>query len=156
MKTWNELSMFYKQVKNLFDMIFLFIFIIVLVIVVMSVVNTMSMSVMERTREIGTLRALGLKRLGVKALFATEGALLGFLGSAIGFIIFFTVYALIAAAHPTYVPPGSSNPVPLRVDLVWPALARSVLFLAVLALIAAYVPARRSARMAIVDALGHI
>jgi putative ABC transport system permease protein len=156
MKTWNELSVFYKQVKNLFDMIFLFIFIIVLVIVVMSVVNTMSMSVMERTREIGTLRALGLKRLGVKALFATEGALLGFLGSAIGFIIFFTVYALITAAHPTYVPPGSSNPVPLRVDLVWPALARSVLFLAVLALIAAYVPARRSARMAIVDALGHI
>jgi putative ABC transport system permease protein len=156
MKTWNELSVFYKQVKNLFDMIFLFIFIIVLVIVVMSVVNTMSMSVMERTREIGTLRALGLKRLGVKGLFATEGALLGILGSGLGFIIFFTVYGLIAAAHPTYVPPGSSNPVPLQVDLVWPVLGRSVLSLAVLALLAAYVPARRSARMAIVDALGHI
>ena len=156
MKTWNELSVFYKQVKNLFDMIFLFIFIIVLVIVVMSVVNTMSMSVMERTREIGTLRALGLKRVGVKTLFATEGALLGILGSAIGFIIFFTVYGIITAMHPTYVPPGSSNPVPLRVDLVWPVLGRSVLSLAVLALLAAYVPARRSARMAIVDALGHI
>ena len=156
MKTWNELSVFYKQVKNLFDMIFLFIFIIVLVIVVMSVVNTMSMSVMERTREIGTLRALGLKRVGVKALFATEGALLGFLGSALGSVIFFTVYALITAAHPTYVPPGSSNPVPLRVDLVWPVLVRTVLSLAFLALLAAYVPARRSAKMAIVDALGHI
>jgi putative ABC transport system permease protein len=156
MKTWNELSVFYKQVKNLFDMIFLFIFIIVLVIVVMSVVNTMSMSVMERTREIGTLRALGLKRLGVKVLFATEGALLGILGSGLGFIIFFTVYGIITAMHPTYVPPGSSNPVPLQVDLVWPVLGRSVLSLAVLALLAAYVPARRSARMTIVDALGHI
>ena len=156
MKTWNELSVFYKQVKNLFDMIFLFIFFIVLVIVVMSVVNTMSMSVMERTREIGTLRALGLKQYGVKALFATEGALLGFLGSGLGCIIFFLVYAMITAAHPTYVPPGSSNPVPLRVDLVWPMLGRSVLSLSVLALIAAYVPARRSAKMAIVDALGHI
>lgn len=156
MKTWNELSVFYKQVKNLFDMIFLFIFIIVLVIVVMSVVNTMSMSVMERTREIGTLRALGLKRVGVKTLFATEGALLGILGSALGGIIFFTVYGIITAMHPTYVPPGSSNPVPLRVDLVWPVLVRTVLSLSVLALIAAYVPARRSARMAIVDALGHI
>jgi ABC-type antimicrobial peptide transport system permease subunit len=40
--------------------------------------------------------------------------------------------------------------------MVWPVLARSVLSLAALALIAAYVPARRSARMAIVDALGHI
>jgi putative ABC transport system permease protein len=156
MKTWNELSVFYKQVKNLFDMIFLFIFTIVLVIVVMSVVNTMSMSVMERTREIGTLRALGLKRYGVKSLFATEGALLGMMGSAAGGVIFFLVYGAITAAHPTYVPPGSSNPVPLQVDLVWPMLARSVLSLSVLALIAAYVPARRSAKMTIVDALGHI
>lgn len=156
LKSWSELSVFYKQVKNLFDMIFLFIFAIVLVIVVMSVVNTMGMSVMERTREIGTLRALGLKRRGVKALFATEGALLGVLGSGLGWVIFMVVYGALAAAHPTYIPPGSSNPVPLRVDLVWPVLARSVLFLTALALMAAYVPARRSAKMAVVDALGHI
>ncbi len=156
MRTWSELSVFYRQVKNLFDMIFLFIFLIVLVIVVMSVVNTMSMSVMERTREIGTLRALGLKRRGVKALFSTEGALLGLLGSAAGFLIFFTVYGAITAAQPSYVPPGSSNPVPLQVDLVWPALVRSVLSMTLLALVAAYVPARRSARMTVVDALGHI
>ena len=41
-RTWKDLSVFYNQVKNLFDMIFLFIFLIVLVIVIMSVVNTMS------------------------------------------------------------------------------------------------------------------
>jgi len=111
---------------------------------------------MERTREIGTLRALGLKRYGVKFLFATEGALLGFLGSAVGCIIFFAVFAVLAATHPTYIPPGSSNPVPLRVDLVWPALGQSVISLALLSLVAAFVPARKSARMSIVDALGHI
>jgi putative ABC transport system permease protein len=155
-KTWSQLSVFYNQVKNLFDMIFLFIFSIVLVIVVMSVINTMSMSVMERTREIGTMRALGLKRYGVKFLFATEGALLGVLGSAAGSLLFFAVYAAIAAAQPTYIPPASSNPVPLRVDLVWPALVRSGMFMALLSLLAAFVPARRSARMTIVDALGHI
>jgi putative ABC transport system permease protein len=155
-KTWNELSVFYIQVKNLFDMIFLFIFTIVLVIVVMSVINTMSMSVMERTREIGTMRALGLKRYGVKFLFATEGALLGFLGSALGGLLFFGVYSVISVTHPTYIPPASSNPVPLRVDLVWSVIVRSVLFMAVLSIIAAFVPARRSAKMTIVDALGHI
>jgi putative ABC transport system permease protein len=155
-KTWNELSVFYNQVKNMFDMIFLFIFSIVLVIVIMSVINTMSVSVMERTREIGTMRALGLKRYGVKFLFATEGILLGVFGSALGGIVFFTVYAVIAATHPTYVPPASSNPVPLRVDLVWPLLVRSVFFMSMLSFIAAYVPARRSAKMTIVDALGHI
>jgi len=155
-KTWEELSVFYNQVKNMFDMIFLFIFIIVLVIVIMSVINTMSMSVMERTREIGTMRALGLKRYGVKFLFATEGALLGLLGSIVGSILFFTAYAVIATMHPTYVPPASSNPVPLRVDLVWSSLVRSACFLGMLSLVAAFVPARKSARMTIVDALGHI
>jgi putative ABC transport system permease protein len=102
------------------------------------------------------MRALGLKRYGVKFLFAVEGVLLGILGSAAGSLIFFAVYTVITATHPTYVPPASSNPVPLRVDLVWPALFRSVLFMALLAFIAAFVPARRSARMTIVDALGHI
>ncbi len=155
-KTWNQLSVFYNQVKNLFDMIFLFIFSIVLVIVIMSVINTMSVSVMERTREIGTMRALGLKRYGVKFLFATEGVLLGILGSIVGSAVFFTVYAIITATHPTYIPPASSNPVPLRVDLVWPLLVRSVFFMSLLSLVSAYVPARRSARMAVVDALGHI
>ena len=155
-KTWNELSAFYIQVKNLFDMIFLFIFSIVLVIVVMSIINTMSMSVMERTREVGTLRALGLKRYGVKFLFATEGVLLGLLGSIAGGLIFFAVYSIIITTHPTYIPPASSNPVPLRVDLIWPALARSVIFMATLSFVAAFIPARRSAKMSIVDALGHI
>ena len=155
-KTWAELSVFYKQVKNMFDMIFFFIFSIVLVIVVMSVINTMSMAVMERTREIGTMRALGLKQYGIKLLFTTEGMLLGLLGSLFGSLIFFTVYSLILVTHPTYVPPASSNPVPLRVDLVWPALARNVIFMLVLSMAAAFVPARKSSKMSIVDALGHI
>jgi putative ABC transport system permease protein len=155
-KTWAELSVFYKQVKNMFDMIFFFIFTIVLVIVVMSVINTMSMAVMERTREVGTMRALGLKQYGVTFLFTTEGMLLGLLGSLAGAAIFFTVYGLIAATNPTYVPPSSSSPVPLRVDLVWSALIKNMLFMLVLSMTAAFVPARRSSRMSIVDALGHI
>lgn len=155
-KTWSELSVFYNQVKSMFDMIFFFIFTIVLVIVVMSVINTMSMAVMERTREIGTLRALGFTRYGVKSLFSTEGMLLGLLGSVLGSLIFFGVYIVITLTHPTYVPPASSNPVPLRVDLVWPALIKNVIFMLMLSTVAAFVPARRSSRMSIVDALGHV
>lgn len=155
-KTWAELSVFYNQVKNMFDMIFFFIFTIVLVIVVMSVINTMSMAVMERTREIGTMRALGLKQYGVKFLFTTEGMLLGLLGSLIGAAIFFSVYFAIAFTNPTYLPPSSSSPVPLRVDLVWPAMTRNMVFMLALSMMAAFVPARRSSRMSIVDALGHI
>ena len=86
-RTWNELSLFYSKVKGMFDMIFMFLFFIVLVIVVMSVVNTMGMAVIERTREIGTLRALGLKRRGVGLLLAIEGAMIGLLGSILGIVL---------------------------------------------------------------------
>jgi len=74
----------------------------------------------------------------------------------LGCAIFFAVYFAIAVTNPTYVPPASSNPVPLRVDLVWGALGRNLAFMLLLSMAAAFVPARRSARMQIVDALGHI
>lgn len=155
-KTWNELSLFYSKVKGMFDMIFMFLFFIVLVIVVMSVVNTMGMAVIERTREIGTLRALGLKRRGVGLLFAIEGAMIGLLGSILGIALNVAVWAIIRAVEPTYIPPGVSTPVSLIVNLVPQAMLILAVFLIVLSLIAAILPARRAARQNVVEALGHV
>jgi putative ABC transport system permease protein len=155
-KTWKELSLFFNKVKAMFDMIFLFIFIIVLIIVVMSTINTMGMSVVERTREIGTLRVLGLKRRGVSFLFAMEGAILGLLGCGVGAALNVLAWAAIGLAGPSYVPPGMSSAVPLIVDLLPNAMLRLTLFLTLLSIAAAIFPARRAARMGIVDALGHV
>jgi len=155
-RTWNELSLFYSKVKGMFDMIFMFLFFIVLVIVVMSVVNTMGMAVIERTREIGTLRALGLKRRGVGFLFAVEGAMIGLLGSILGIVLNVGVWAIIRAVKPTYIPPGVSTPVSLIVNLAPQAMLILAVFLIVLSLIAAILPARRAARQNVVDALGHV
>ena len=155
-KTWNELSLFYSKVRGMFDMIFLFLFSIVLIIVVMSTVNTMSMTVLERTREIGTLRALGLKRRGVSLLFAIEGGLLGFLGSLIGMALHLSVWAIIRGISPTYTPPGVSTPIPLIVNLVPQSMAVLMIFLIFLSLAAAILPARRAAKQNVVDALGHV
>jgi len=155
-KTWNELSLFYSKVRGMFDMIFLFLFSIVLVIVVMSTVNTMGMAVLERTREIGTLRALGLKRRGVSLLFAMEGGLLGLFGSFIGVVLHVSVWAIIRALSPTYTPPGVSTPVPLIVNLVPRTIFVLMLCLILLSLFAAIIPARRAAKQNVVDALGHV
>jgi len=155
-RTWNELSQFYNKVRSMMDMIFMFLFFIVFVIVVMSVVNTMGMAVLERTREIGTLRALGLKRRGVGILFAVEGAMIGLLGSFIGLILNIIAWAIIMAVEPTYIPPGVSSPVPLTVKLEPPVVLMLMAFLILLSLIAAIMPARRAAKQNVVEALGHV
>ncbi|MGA1870067.1 MAG: ABC transporter permease [bacterium] len=156
MKTWKEIADYYRQVKGMFDMIFTFIFIIVLIIVNMSVINTMGTAVLERTREIGTLRAMGMKRSGVSILFAIEGAMLGCLGSVMGMIIHIVVWVIIRITNPTYMPPGISTPVPLIINLIPFFMFLLLIFLIVLSLLAAILPARRASKLNVVDALGYV
>lgn len=155
-KTWLELSSFYKQVKNLFDMIFAFIFAIVIVIVMMSIINTMSMAVMERTREIGTLRSLGMRRWDISWLFSVEGILLVMLGGLVGVALTLVIAFLVNQAGFSYVPPNNTDAVLLQVDIVPWVMAQAFTFLGVVAAIASLLPARRAARMVIVDAMGHV
>jgi len=155
-KTWQELSDFYNQVHNMFDMIFGFIFSIVLTVVVMSVANSMGMTVIERTREIGTLRAIGLKRGGVIRLFAVESLLLTLFGCAAGLIITFGVRYGINLAHISYTPPNSASAVPLLVDVDTGRTVFTALMMLIVGTVAAYLPARRAAHQPVIDALGHV
>ncbi len=155
-KTWQELSDFYNQVHDMFDMIFGFIFSIVLTVVVMSVANSMGMTVVERTREIGTLRAIGLKRGGVVRLFTAEALLLTLLGCAVGVAITFAVRYGINVAHISYTPPNSASAVPLLVDVDAGRTLFTAMMMLLVGTLAAYLPARRAARQPVIDALGHV
>lgn len=156
LKTWTEMSQWYRKVKSMFDVIFVFLFIIVFVIVITSVINTMSMAVIERTREIGTLRALGLKRRGVTTLFAIESLMLGFLGSLGGLILTLLSSGAVDIIKPTWVPPAITKRVPIMIFLSWEDMFFSFVFLMCLCLLASLLPARRAARQNVVDALGHV
>jgi putative ABC transport system permease protein len=155
-RTWEELSVFYRQVRNLFDMIFAFIFAIVFIVVVMSVANAMSMSVIERTREIGTLRAIGLRRRGVVRLFAAEALLLVAIGCLAGLALTLAARAGINAADITYVPPNSTDPVPLTVGFDVRRCLQITLLMCALGVVATLFPARNAARQPIINALGHV
>ena len=109
-----------------------------------------------QTREIGTLRALGLKRPGVIRLFGIESALLGLIGAVIGLILTVTFSLAIDAIEPLWEPPVTSNPVVLQIFLVPPVLIASFALLVAFTFLAAILPARRAAWNGIVDSLGHV
>jgi putative ABC transport system permease protein len=155
-KSWNELSSFYNQVHGMFDMIFGFIFLIVLTVVVMSVANSMGMTVIERTREIGTLRSIGLRRAGVVRIFTTESLLLTLIGCVSGLLMTILVRYGINAADISYTPPNSVSATPLLIDLDVRRIVFTFVLMGIVATLAAWLPARRAAKMQIIDALGHI
>ncbi len=155
-KTWKELSEWYRKVKEMFDTIFLFLFTIVFIIILMSVVNTMGMAVLERTREIGTLRALGLKRRGIVLLFALESGLLGIIGNSAGAFLTILGWFLVDLLRPTWLPPGITSRVPIQVEFVPVFMVYSFIGLLTLCLVASLIPARRAAGQNVVEALGHV
>ncbi len=155
-KTWRDLSSFYNQVAGLFNMIFTFIFCIVFIVIVMSVINTMSMSVVERTREIGTLRSLGFKRTQVVYLFLLEGCILAIIAVGVGALVSFAVAASIDLAGIEYTPPNSSAPVPLIIALNFPQMFVTFLLALVLAGLAAVWPSVGASRKPIHMALNHV
>lgn len=153
-KTWSELAPFYHAVVRLYDGLFGFLQLIVMVIVFLGIANTMTMSVMERTPEIGTIRALGTRKKGVVALILLEGTLLGALGGVIGILLGVVTARLITAGQFMMPPPpGSSIGFPIIIRIVPSVLAVGFLLAAGAALLSSIYPALKAARLKIVDAL---
>jgi putative ABC transport system permease protein len=152
------LNPFYGQTLAMFASIFGFMSVLIGAIVLFTVGNTMSMSVVERTAEIGTLRAIGLRRSGIRSLFVTEGVVLGVLGAGLGILAAIGAEAAINAMRITWIPPGRVEPVALAVRVAGePVMVLAcALGLLVVAALSATFPAARAARLNIVDALRHV
>ena len=118
---------------------------IALLIGALGIANTMAMSVFERTREIGVLRALGWRRSRVMKLILLEAAALGLAGGLLGLVGGWGGLRLLAAL------PATAN---IAAGTVPPLHALQALLIAVLiGLLAGFMPAWRGARLSPVDAL---
>ena len=155
-RTWQEMSAFFRQVKGMYDMIFALMLAVVLAIVVLSIANAMSMAVVERTREIGTLRAIGLRRSGITRMFVSEALMLVVVGTITGLLLTALTRYGVNVADIRYVPPGNTVSVPIYIGFDLPRTSLAAAALALLAVLAAYWPARRAARHPIIESLGHV
>ena len=85
--TWQELNPEMKQSLDVDKQVMNIFGLVVLLIAGVGILNLMLMAVFERTREIGLLGAMGLKRREIMGLFLTEGILIGLLGAIAGFFL---------------------------------------------------------------------
>ncbi|MDR2924463.1 MAG: FtsX-like permease family protein [Azoarcus sp.] len=156
-RPWSEQAFYYASVKALYNRIFGLLGIIIMMLVLFSVANTLSSSVIERTREIGTFRALGSHPYEIITQFVHEGMLIGVFGILIGNMI-----ALIIASLLPYF--GLEMPPPPGRSIGYPLLVSTPLFLYMfvdmlivsLCCIAAFYSSRKAVRMQIMEALRHV
>lgn len=155
-QTWLDQAIFYKAVRGLYNRIFGALGLIIGVIVVFVVANAMAMAIIERTREIGTLRALGTLPRQLLVSLALEGMVLGGVGAALGALLSLAI-SLLLYVVPVQMPPppGSSQGYPLNISIDPLIYAGTVLAMVVLAMLASAWIARKTVRMPVVEALAH-
>lgn len=157
LKKWIDLASYYKQVRSLFSTIFVFLGIIVFFMVLMSSVNTLLMAMFERTREIGTMLAMGTPRSWIMALFVLEATLLGILGAAAG-VAGGNLLGVILNHSGIHLPPppGTTVPMTFRVMYVPSLMVGSSILVIVSLALASILPAIRASRLQIAEALAHV
>jgi len=155
-QTWLDQAFFYQSVRGLYNRIFGALGLIIGVIVVFVVTNAMAMAIIERTREIGTLRALGTLPSQLLRTLALEGMVLGGVGAVCGALLAFGVSMLLYVA-PVQMPPppGSSRGYPLNIEVDPMLYLATVFAMVALAMLASAWVARRTVHTPVVQALAH-
>ena len=132
------------QIDQLLGLIYVLLALAV-VIALIGIVNTLILSVFERTREIGLLRAVGMKRREVKTMIRSESVIIALFGAGVGVVIGTALGAALASALRNN---GVTN-----IAVPFPSMVAFLVLSAVLGLIAATWPARRAANLDVLAAI---
>lgn len=153
---WYAHADFYNKTVALFSQQINVLRLIIGLIIVLSISNMLIMNVMERTGEVGTLLAIGLKRKKILQMFATEGFLLGLVGGLAGIAIGYALAELISAIGiPMPPPPGMEEGYTGEIRVTAGLLISAFLIASITTLLAGLYPAWKASRQQIVNALRH-
>jgi putative ABC transport system permease protein len=157
LQTWRDQAFYYSAVKELYNRIFGLLGVVIVTMVIFAVSNTLVMAVIERTREIGTLRALGTLPRQIVRIFAMEGLVMGIAGVVVGVIFAIGTSVFFAVADIQMPPPpGRSDGYPLHINVSLALYLITSLTVVALSVAAAWFVSRKASRKPIVEALAHV
>ena len=152
-RTWRNLAVLYSQVEKFYHVQIVLVGIILFTLMFFGILNTVSMAVVERIGEIGTLRALGEKRKDIVKQFLLENIITAFVGIILGGLFAKLLIMLFNAANISTEMPGASTPFIIQINFLFSALFISSGITYLVAVIATIVPAFKAARADIIEAL---
>jgi putative ABC transport system permease protein len=152
-RTWRELSTLYRQCEKFYSVQNKIIEMILLTLMFLGILNAVSMTVVERTGEIGTLRSMGERRSDIVGQFILESILLTILGIVTGAISAWIFIQLIHAVKLYTEMPGATIPVMIDVNFLFSSVVYASSLSFIIALIATYLPAKKIVSLNIVEAL---
>lgn len=153
---WYRLAPFYEKTVELFARQLGFVRLTIGLVIILSISNVLIMSILERTREIGTMMAMGIRRRTVLRLFVYEGFVLGTVGSLLGLGVGLLLAQVISAIGIPMPPaPGMDAGFTGHILMTWPVAAGAVALAVCTTLIASVYPAWKASRFEIADALRH-
>jgi putative ABC transport system permease protein len=135
-----------------FDLALGLVGLIALITASLGIVNTMVMSIVERTREIGVLKSLGADEREIRLLFLVESGAIGGIGAATGILFGWLITRLVSAIAKAIMEDQGIDPVELFALPVWLILI-AFSFGLIVSLMAGFYPASRAARVDPVEAL---
>ncbi len=157
LQTWRDTAFYYEAVRGLYNRIFGLLGIVILLMVMFAVTNTLSMTVVERTREIGALRAMGTQPREIVRNFVLEALVMGAVGVALGMLLAASVSAFFYLTDfQMPPPPARSQGYPLVVYIHIPLYLLTAFGVLLLSIISAWFVARKAARKPVVEALAHV
>lgn len=152
-RTWVQLVDFYRQIKGFLNVLFGFLTVAISGLVFFIILQVLTLAFSERTREVGTIRALGTKRRHVFAILVAESAMLGFLGGLLGLGLGWLLGQGFNALGIGWTPPGGLEPLPVRVRLTWANAWLPLVISLCATLLSSLYPSAHAARLEIVEAL---
>lgn len=154
---WQQLAVFYTRVKDLYDRLFGVMGTVMAMVVFVALFNTLTMSVSERTREIGTLSALGTYPNDILAGFVREATLLALCGTLFGTLLNLLTIAVVRVADIQMPPPpGRTEGYPLDLYFSFILVGLCAVGTVVICVLAAWFSARKGVNKPITEALAYV